>query len=553
MQETLQQYNATIYVRLSKEDEDADKGCKEESNSIINQKQLILDFLKDKADINVVSVRVDDGYTGTNFERPAFQRMMEDIRAGKVNCVVIKDLSRFGREYINAGKYIDRLFPIYGVRLIAINDHIDTMTKSTSDDFNIMLKNLMNDNYCRDISIKIRSQLQVKRRNGEFLSPFAPYGYTKADNNRNQLVIDPYPANVVQDIFRMKLEGMSQDSIAKYLTEHGVLSPMEYKRSQGLRYKTSFKTNKQAKWSPVAVRRILTNPVYKGTLVQGVRTRPNYKIKKVVINDAENWCIVDNAHEPIVSDRIFALVQKLLALDTRTSPNETSVFPLAGLIECGDCHSSMVRIQSSAHGRKYTYYVCSENKHTKACSSHRIPEKVLEDTVLFVLQEHIRLIVEMDECLKSVQGMPFLRINIRKAEERMIAVEEEIERYRKLKISAYEDMKDGIISKTDFFDIRSQYDERITDALLAKDQIQNEMEAYISDSSATQKWMQDFIEHKNIQKLTRLVAIECIEKILVFEDKKIEVVFTHAQSYQKIMRQLQEYLKQNGKFQKEVS
>lgn len=127
--------------------------------------------------------------------------MMEDIRAGKVNCVVIKDLSRFGREYINAGKYIDRLFPVYGVRLIAINDHIDTMTKSTSDDFNIMLKNLMNDNYCRDISIKIRSQLQVKRRNGEFLSPFAPYGYAKADDNHNQLVIDPYPAHVVQDIF----------------------------------------------------------------------------------------------------------------------------------------------------------------------------------------------------------------------------------------------------------------------------------------------------------------------------------------------------------------
>ena len=163
------QYNAAAYVRLSKEDLISISGARTESNSISNQKQLILDFVKDKADITIVSIREDDGYTGTDYDRPDFQRMMDDIRAGIVNCVIVKDLSRFGREYINAGKYIDRLFPYYGVRLISINDGIDTITRSSSDDFNIMVKNLMNDNYCRDISIKIRSQLQVKRKNGEFI------------------------------------------------------------------------------------------------------------------------------------------------------------------------------------------------------------------------------------------------------------------------------------------------------------------------------------------------------------------------------------------------
>lgn len=226
------QYNAAAYVRLSKEDLTSISGARTESNSISNQKQLILDFVKDKADITIVSIREDDGYTGTDYDRPDFQRMMDDIRAGIVNCVIVKDLSRFGREYINAGKYIDRLFPYYGVRLISINDGIDTITRSSSDDFNIMVKNLMNDNYCRDISIKIRSQLQVKRKNGEFIGAFAPYGYEKSEEVKNKLVIDVYAAEVVRDIFRWKLEGLNPDTIARKLNEQGVLSRWNIRKAE---------------------------------------------------------------------------------------------------------------------------------------------------------------------------------------------------------------------------------------------------------------------------------------------------------------------------------
>ena len=211
-----------------------------------------------------------------------------------------EDLSRFGREYINAGKYIDRLFPYYGVRLIAINDGVDTITRSSADDFNIMVKNLMNDNYCRDISIKIRSQLQVKRKNGEFIGAFAPYGYEKSPEDKNKLVVDVYAAEVVRDIFGWKLSGINQDAIARRLNEQSILSPLEYKRSKGLPYKTSFKTKSKAQWTPVAVRRILTNPVYVGTLVQGIRTRPNYKIKTVIVNEQDKWAIYENAHEAII-------------------------------------------------------------------------------------------------------------------------------------------------------------------------------------------------------------------------------------------------------------
>ena len=539
--ETKTQYQAAAYVRLSKEDLISASGLRSESNSISNQKQLILDFVKDKADIKVVSIREDDGYTGTDYDRPDFQRMMDDIRAGVVNCVIVKDLSRFGREYINAGKYIDRLFPYYGVRLISINDGIDTITRSSSDDFNIMLKNLMNDNYCRDISIKIRSQLHVKRKNGEFLGAFAPYGYEKDESDKNKLVIDPYAAEIVREIFRWKLEGVNQDSIARRLNDQGILSPMEYKKSKGLSFRSSFKTNDQAKWSAVAIRRILTNPVYVGTLVQGVRSRPNYKIKKVVVNAEEDWVICENAHEAIIHPRFFLLVQRLLELDTRTSPNEEHVFPLAGLMYCGDCGGPIIRKTQIASGKYLYYYICGNHKNTGKCSNHRISRSQIEEAVLKLLQEHIRMLTELESVLKTIRETPLRRYSVRKVQEHMLNLETEIERFRRLKISAYEDLKEGVLSKEDYFDITEQYERRIANANLAHEQAQREMDLYIQNGSAPQKWIQEFIEYQNIKTLTRSMAVECIDRIVIYEDKRIEVTFTHMQDYQSLVSQVEDY------------
>lgn len=200
-------------------------------------------------------------------------------------------------------------------------------------------------------------------------------------------MVDPYPAKVVQDIFRWKLDGMNQEGICRKLEREGILSPMEYKRSQGIPFKTSFKTKQRAEWSPLAVRRILTNPVYVGTLVQGVRTRPNHKIKKTVVNEKDDWVIIENAHEPIIRPKNFLLVQKLLDLDTRTAPGQDYVYPLAGLITCGDCHGSMIRKTINSSGKKYIYYICSTKKNYGSCSTHEISEKKLEDTVLKLLQD----------------------------------------------------------------------------------------------------------------------------------------------------------------------
>ncbi|MBR1442211.1 MAG: recombinase family protein, partial [Firmicutes bacterium] len=255
-------YNADIYLRLSRDDDN-----KGESNSIVNQKELIKNFLKSKPEIKVNDIKVDDGYTGVNFDRPAFIEMLSEIRSGKVNCVVVKDMSRFGRNYIEVGKYITDVFPFLGVRFIAINDNIDTALTETSSELTIFhFKNLLNDAYCNDISIKVRSQLDIKRKNGDFIGSFAPYGYLKSADNKNKLVVDESVRSVIEEIFNLKISGYSALRIADKLNECGIASPMEHKKELGEKFNTVFRKNAVTKWDANSVLRILKNKVYIGTL-----------------------------------------------------------------------------------------------------------------------------------------------------------------------------------------------------------------------------------------------------------------------------------------------
>lgn len=277
------QFYAAMYLRLSRDDEDKDGQIKSESNSIRSQRELIKSFIREQEDIELYDIYVDDGFTGSNFDRPDFIRMMEDVEAGRVNCVIVKDLSRFGRDYIEAGRYIQKVFPSLSVRFIAITDHYDSLS-ADSGESNIVLpvKNFINDSYCRDISTKVKSQLHIKRKNGEYIAPFAVYGYRKADNNRNQLVIDEYAADIVRKIFEWKIEGYALTAIADRLNELGILSPREYKKSLGMNFEGGFKGTEQSKWGAVAVKRILQNEVYLGNLVQGKTEKVNYKVRSVL-------------------------------------------------------------------------------------------------------------------------------------------------------------------------------------------------------------------------------------------------------------------------------
>lgn len=533
-------YHAAIYVRLSKEDGDVAVSSKTESNSISNQKELIRNFLKDKKDIVVVSERVDDGYSGSSFERPAFKLMLEDIRKGVVDCVIVKDLSRFGREYIDAGRYIERLFPTLGVRFIAINDGYDSLGgKGRPDEIIIPFKNLINDAYCRDISVKIRSHLEVKRKNGEFIGSFAPYGYQKDENSRNRLVIDPVAAGTVRDIFRMKLHGMSQDAIADRLNSTGVLSPMEYKNASGSSYQTSFRTGERAQWSAVTVRRILENECYIGNLVQGRQTTPNHKVKKPVVKPEAEWVRIEKNHEPVVSDRDFAIVQRLLKMDTRMSPGQAEVYPLAGMAVCADCGAAMVRKNVCAGGKRYRYYVCSRNKETKECTSHRIAVERLEEAVLHLLKVQISNVLDLKQAMGKVSGIPFQELDIRELEKRIGQKEAEILRCRELRNMLYEDMKDGIVSKEDYMELHEAYTKRRGMAEEAVAKMKQEIKDILASNTDKYRWLDYFAEHRNIDRLTRNVAVELIDRVKVVDKDTIEVVFSFGDCYKEILDSLE--------------
>ena len=532
-------YHAAIYVRLSKEDGDVASAAKAESNSISNQKNLIKDFLKDKDDIIVVSERVDDGYSGSDFERPGFQMMMDDIRRGTVDCVIVKDLSRFGREYIDSGKYIERLFPALGVRFIAVNDHIDSKEESSRDDIVVPFKNLMNDAYCRDISIKIRSHLEVKRRNGEYIGAFTPYGYKKDENDKSRLVPDLYAAGVVKDIFRMKLHGMSQTAIADRLNEQGILSPMEYKHSLGIRIQDNFKTHEQAEWSSMSVRRVLENEVYVGTLTQGKHSTPNHKIKKIMDKPEEEWIRIEDNHEPVVSKREFAIVQRLLGMDTRTSPNEDEVYVLSGLAVCADCGAPMIKRNVPAGGKVYSYYICSKNAATKQCGTHRIPKDKLERLVFDVLKTHIASVLDAGRILAYINTVPFQELEIKELERQKEAKEQEIQRCRELRDMLYEDLKEGIVSKEDYAELYEGYNNKRKKAEDAVRKISRTIQDVIDAKTDKYEWLRYFKEYQNISELSRTAAVELIERVKVYDKNHIEIDFCFQDCFQSAISQIQ--------------
>ena len=540
-------YHASIYLRLSKEDGDVTTGSKNESNSISNQKSLIMDFLKDKHDIQVVSTREDDGYSGVDFNRPSFQLMLEDVKKGIIDCIIVKDLSRFGRNYIEVGRYLEKLFPMLGVRFIAVNDNYDSLSVDTAHDIVMPFKNLINDSYCRDLSVKIRSHLAVKRKNGEFIGAFACYGYLKDPENKNQLIIDTYAGPVVQDIFRMKINGFSQYKIAEILNEQGILSPMEYKRSIGVRFETSFKVNPKATWSAKAVSRILTNEVYTGVLVQGKQTTPNHKVKVRQAVEEKDWVRIENTHIPLIDPCLFEIVQTLLERDTRTSPKADSVFPLAGLLYCGDCGQPMVRKTTTyslkcagdVPSQKYAYFVCQGQSTEKSCSWHRMREKELLDAVLQAVNHHVRNVLDTEKALRDIDTAPSVQFLIQKYEGHIEKKEAELKKAEKLKVGIYEDLKDGLLDKSEYLKLKQEFDGRIQDATDAIRSLRQEIISLQENHSQHYAWMDYFKEFGELQELTRWAAAITINRILVFEDNRIKIVF----NFEDAFMQAQELLK----------
>ena len=515
---------AAIYLRLSSDD-----GDKAESDSIRNQRSLLQDFVSKHSELSLIEEYVDDGYSGANFERPAFQRMMEDVRNHKINCIIVKDLSRLGRNYIETGRYLEKIFPVLGVRFIAVNDHYDSAdTKNDADQIIVPFKNLINDAYCRDISMKIRSQLEIKRKKGEFTGSYASYGYAKDPVDKNHLVIDEYAAEIVRFIFNMKMDGYSADRIAMKLNEMGVLTPMEYKRSCGFNYTCGFRSYKDAKWCATSVLRILKNELYVGTMVQGKTRKINYKVKACMDVRPEDWVKVEGTHEPIVSREIFECVQNLMKLDTRTSPEEEMIYIFSGLLRCGDCGQNMVRRVVKKKGQQYCYYHCSTYKNKEGCTSHNISDVKLQKVVLEAIQKQIALLVQADAIMAQIENIPQQQFGVKLLDSQIRTLNAEVQKYKDLRNNLYQDMVDGIITREEYRDIKQTFTRKMERAEESIRELETKKRRLLSNEMRTQKWVEEFKNCRNIESLDRKVTVMLIERIVIYSSDRIEIHFNHA-------------------------
>ena len=513
-------WNATLYLRLSRDD-----GDKEESGSITGQRELLRDYISQHPELREYAIRIDDGFSGSTFERPGFQKMIEDVKAGRTDCIIVKDLSRFGRNYLDAGEYIEKIFPLLGVRFIAVNDNYDSLgEKKSSDDLIIPFKNLINEAYCRDISMKIRSQLEIKRKNGQFLGSFAAFGYLKDEQDKNKLVVDQYAADIVRDIFKWKLEGISPQDIADALNKLGILSPMEYKRSLGMKYTTSFKTSAKAAWSAGTVIRILKNPIYTGVLIQGKETTPSYKVHKRIAKDKSEWTVIEDSHEAIISGIDFDSVQKVLKCDTRRSPDDKAVGLFSGMLFCGDCGASMVRKTVPAGEKKYVYYVCSAHKQDKSCSPHRMRDAALEEIVLDSLRQHIREVVNMSELLDITDTAPLRTAQAQKVQRQLDKKREEYEKLQKLLMSLYENLTDGVIDREEYARLKASFTARADEAERQMDALRESLND-IQSHGTENVWMNEFIKRQELASLDRAVVVALIDKILIHSNDVVEIIY----------------------------
>jgi len=524
-------WTTALYLRLSRED-----GDKDESDSISNQRDLIRSYINNKPDLELIECYEDDGYTGVNFERPSFKRMIDDIRNKRIDCVIVKDLSRLGRNYIETGKLLEYFFPFMGVRFISVNDNYDSQTHNAQTDTLIIpFKNLINDAYCADTSLKIRSQLEIKRKKGEFIGSFATYGYLKSAGNKNKLVVDEAVASVIRDIFQWKIGGMNQQSIADKLNSLGVLPPYEYKKSNGFRYATPFQMNHTTKWTAVAVGRILKNDLYIGVLTQGIYTTPNYKVKQRMKKSSDEWVRIEQSHEPIISVEDFYLVAELMKKDTRIAPGEGGLYVFSGMLYCGDCGQNLVRKNVHDCGKKYVYHVCSTHKKGGGCKSHIISDKALQTAVLESLQFHIRECVRVSRILEFIENMPYQQFGAEKLQKQIESKQDMMDKLQRRKVKLYEDLCDGVIDKNEYDNFREIFTTQINEAETALSKLSQELGNILNNGTEKSQWIEHYKKHHNIQCITRATVVELIDRITVYENSVIDIAFRYTENYEQAL------------------
>ena len=496
-----------MYLRLSKED-----GDNNESNSINNQRDLIKTFSREN-NIEIVREYVDDGYSGSSFIRPAFKQMINDLNEGKFNTIIVKDLSRLGRDYIESGRYIQKIFPSMGVRFISINDNYDSAKANVNDTHLIVpIKNFINDSYCRDISVKVKSFKKMKQKNGEFIGSFTPFGYKKDPNNKYKLIIDKDVSYIIEKIFDMKIEGYSSKRIADFLNSIGYVTPFKHKENRGERMYCTFLKD-GGKWDTKMINRIISNKVYIGILQQGKTEKLSYKSKKGIFIDEKDWLSKENAHEGIVSRLKFSLANKMLLRDLKGTPNI-----LSGLLFCKYCGSQMIRrIIRNKNGDKI-YYICSKNNRCKDCSNHKISREDILETTKNVIQNHLSFYEKLiDKINKSdIHNLKF-EVDFEELKQEKI-------KYEHLYQSLYADLEEDLINDKEFKYFRGIYAnkiKKIDNQIKFKQSLINELKNKIINND---NYLENLL-FKNYRELNRLTLASLVDRIEIGKYNQINFVF----------------------------
>lgn len=537
-------WRIAIYIRLSKED----ARSFDESESVSNQRAIIEEHISsfnDGDEYIIVDEYVDDGISGTtDDEREDFQRMLSDIKKGRINCVIVKDLARSFRNYSDQGYYLDDWFPRFNVRFISLyHQPLDSYKEPQNmRSIAVPIQGVLNENHCAETSDKVREVFDMKRRNGEHIGSFAAYGYKKDPEDKNALIVDEEAAAVVREIFKMFLEGKSKNAIVHHLNDYGVLSPAAYKRERlGLKYQNpSVDPSKRPLWCAVTITTILKNRMYCGDMVQGRYRVKSYKIHVQEVVPEDEWYIVENTHEAIIDRDIFDKVQRLLLRDTRTAPQKKQIYLFSGFLRCADCGKAMTR--SKVGGTVYYYCRTYKDQSKSACTKHTIKHNRLEAAVLYAVQQQVYLAVDYTKTIERINRAPLVKSQSKKLADAIEQKERELAKIARYKQAIYQDWKDGEITHSDYRHMKEDYEEQAEALNEVIEKLRAEQAELENGIDTENPFLKAFRQYGNIEKLTRDVLIELVDHIRVYEGGNISIVFRFADE----LRRIQEFIEVNS-------
>ncbi len=510
-------YNVGLYIRLSRDDGNI------ESDSIVSQRSLLNQYVKEN-NYKVIDEYVDDGFTGTNFDRPAFKRMIKDIELSKINMIITKDMSRLGRDYIGTGELIEKYFPNNNIRYIAINDGIDTFIDNTNNDI-APFKAIMNDMYAKDISKKVKTSLHSRMKDGLYVSGRCPFGYMKDPNNKNHLIINDEQAMTVKLIFDLALKGHTYHYIAEYLSNQKIKTPASYYNYVWNTKCTNLSCVSQDKgvWVDTTVKAILTNQIYVGDIVQGKTQKINYKLKKTIKNNPKDYIIVENTHEAIIDRDTFNYIQTLLPKNVKR-PEKKRFYLLDGLLYCGDCkHRITIRYQNKT-GRSYTscdYYRTYSKYHV--CTTHTNNYEILEKIILDNIKDVCKNYLNKNKIKDSIKNITFENNNL-KIEKHINNLEITNGKLTENLDKTYMDMLKGIIDEKQYIRVSDNIKKEIDDNKKYIDNLKNQnQKSNKIDNKKIEKYISEFLSLENP---TRELIINLVEKIYIYQDKTIDIIFT---------------------------